>query len=393
MNWLIFFINLSFILGTLVIVLAYMVVSYRNRFQLYEQDKGILKRQEEEIEWLLNDSGILVFKHDISGKITHINTAVRTQLGLSPETMTGKQIQSIMCSKRGVSWDNYIQDVFREKKSEGIFYLINSDSDVIPFAYKCNGMIEDNLMVGVYGYAWRVETEGQGYASQEAKPKSFEKQLWQTHERYKKTAHNLKNIFAAVLGFSEIIKEEELSLEDIRNYNTEICAAGKRGVDLLTEWLDSPSVNLVETEGGGEFDKTDEDHIQNHTAALKKGKGRIMYVDDNKALLLMYERFLEKLGYLVDGYNHANEALLAFEQESEQYDLVITDWLMPEMSGKELVEKIKSKKSDMPIIVLSGKNISESINFEIFSILEKPVNPVKMSEIIGQALALSSQKN
>ena len=61
--------------------------------------------------------------------------------------------------------------------------------------------------------------------------------------------------------------------------------------------------------------------------------------------------------------------------------------MMPEMSGRELAGKMKSRNRDIPIIVLSGKSISERINFKIFSILEKPVDPVKMSEIISQALS------
>ncbi len=386
MNWLIFFINISFILSVLVILLLYRISSYKAKIQTLHKKEEDAKNQTTEFEELLNDSEVLVYTHDISGKINYINRVAESVLGLNPDFLTGKSMQSIMCSKKGINWDNYIQTIFQEKEVEGTLYLKNSNSDIVSFAYKCSGIFEDDLMVGVNGHAWRVAEEGPAHKLAIAKHPSFEKKMKHDREKYKNTAHNLKNIFAAVLGFSEIIKEEKLSRKDIENYNAEISAAGKRGIELLAEWLDY-SGDTTKTLEANKVNKSDRRNEQKYTPTLKKGKGRIIYVDDDKALLLMYTRFLEKLGYSIEGFSNGKDALLAFEENSKQYDLIITDWMMPEMSGRELAGKMKNKNKDIPIIVLSGKSISEKTSFEIFSTLEKPVDPVKMSEIISQVLA------
>ena len=90
-----------------------MVILYRGRLRDFEQGKADLQKQTAELEKLLNDSGIVVYKHDILGKITYINRAVTAQLGYASDALMGKSFQSVMCSKSGVSWDNYIQQVFQ----------------------------------------------------------------------------------------------------------------------------------------------------------------------------------------------------------------------------------------------------------------------------------------
>ncbi len=386
MNWLIFFINISFVLGFLLLLLVFRISSYKAKIYALHLKVEDAKKQTAEFEALLQDSEVLVYVHDISGKITYINGVAESTLGLNPDILIGKSMQSLMYSKKGISWDDYIQTLLHENEAEGTFYLINSASDVVSFAYKCRGIFEDNSMVGVNGHAWRMAVLGPTLKQNIAAHPSFEKKMKLERERYKNTAHNLKNIFAAVLGFSEIIKEEKLSRNDLENYNAEICAAGKRGIELLGEWLDF-SDDTAKKQEARKSKKSGTRNEQKQTPALKRGKGRILYVDDDKALLLMYTRFLEKLGYSVEGFANGNDALLVFEKNSDQFDLIITDWMMPEMSGKELAGKIKTINRDVPIIVLSGKSISEKISFNIFSALEKPVDPVKMSEIISEALS------
>ena len=392
MNWLYLFVNLSFFLALLIILLIYRLVLYQRKLYRLEQEKEDIKREFLELENLLNDSKILFFKHDISGRITYINNAAQTYLGLNPEAVNEISIQSLMCFKKGISWDNYIQQIFQEKESEGVFYLKNADSDVLKFAYKCRGIIEKDLMVGVNGYALREELTDPDPKKSATDSALLKKEIWQNRERYKNTAHNLKNVFAAVLGFSDIIKEENLSKKEIQNYNAEIAAAGKHGIDLLGEWIESPGIEDSKA-GRPKYKASAHGSRQRLKTVLKKGKGRIIYVDDNNALLQMYKRLLERLGYSVDGFSSAKEALAAFDQDVNQYDLVITDWLMPEVSGKELVEKIKQRNATVPIIVLSGKNIPDKKNVGIFSILEKPVDPVKISEILAQAVESIAKKS
>jgi signal transduction histidine kinase/ActR/RegA family two-component response regulator len=80
----------------------------------------------------------------------------------------------------------------------------------------------------------------------------------------------------------------------------------------------------------------------------------ILYVDDEESLVYLAVRSLERGGYRVDGFTRVKEALLAFRAKPEDYDLVITDYNMPGMSGMELAEQLMIIRPDAPIALTSG---------------------------------------
>jgi CheY-like chemotaxis protein len=87
---------------------------------------------------------------------------------------------------------------------------------------------------------------------------------------------------------------------------------------------------------------------------LPTGSERILYVDDEEALLEMGEQLLTRLGYKVTSQSNS-EAALAFVQENpSRFDLVITDQTMPEMTGVELARRILAIRPDMPVILCTG---------------------------------------
>jgi CheY-like chemotaxis protein len=81
---------------------------------------------------------------------------------------------------------------------------------------------------------------------------------------------------------------------------------------------------------------------------------RIMYVDDEDALVLLMEVSLRKLGYRIRGFIDPLVALQAFERTPSEFDVVITDLAMPGMTGMELASKIREIRDDVPIIMTSG---------------------------------------
>ncbi len=87
---------------------------------------------------------------------------------------------------------------------------------------------------------------------------------------------------------------------------------------------------------------------------IPKGSERILFVDDNDVYAEMGAEMIGRLGYDVDLRMNSREALNVFKADPENYDLVITDQIMPDLSGEELVQEIRTIRPDMPIILCTG---------------------------------------
>jgi PAS domain S-box-containing protein len=86
-----------------------------------------------------------------------------------------------------------------------------------------------------------------------------------------------------------------------------------------------------------------------------RGRGEtIMYVDDDKALVLLVVRVLKKLGYEVGGYTDSAAALADFRLQPGKFDAVVTDLSMPDLSGFDLARELRAIRPDVPIIMTSG---------------------------------------
>ncbi len=93
---------------------------------------------------------------------------------------------------------------------------------------------------------------------------------------------------------------------------------------------------------------------------LLTGNERILLVDDEKAIVKLGLRLLERLGYKVTGKVSSVEALALFKSDSSQFDLIITDMTMPMMVGTEFAKKVMEIRSDIPILICTG--FSEKID-------------------------------
>jgi signal transduction histidine kinase/ActR/RegA family two-component response regulator len=128
-----------------------------------------------------------------------------------------------------------------------------------------------------------------------------------------------------------------------------------------------------------------EKEIEYKTEALEPlalGKERILFVDDEKALIDLGKQMLERLGYKVVSRTSSVEALEAFRANPHKFDLVITDMTMPNMTGDELAEKIMAIRTDTPIILCTG--FSERITEEQakkMGIREFVMKPLVMSDL------------
>ena len=90
---------------------------------------------------------------------------------------------------------------------------------------------------------------------------------------------------------------------------------------------------------------------------LAKGKGHILYVDDETMLLEVGSELLEMVGYQVQSANSGQTAIEIFKQDKDKIDLVLFDMIMPGMNGGELFDKLKELQPDVKTILSSGYSI------------------------------------
>jgi CheY-like chemotaxis protein len=103
------------------------------------------------------------------------------------------------------------------------------------------------------------------------------------------------------------------------------------------------------------------DDVASATAPSNMGRGqRILYLDDDDALLYMVERYLVQRGFRISGYIDQQEALGVLRKDPRGFDLVVIDYNMPGMSGLDVARAVRGIRADLPIAVASGV-IDESL--------------------------------
>ncbi len=134
------------------------------------------------------------------------------------------------------------------------------------------------------------------------------------------------------------------------------------------------------------------DHASNlkEEKPLKGGTEKIMVVDDEEDIRLIFQEFLIEYGYIVQTFENGFKAFEAFEKTPDQFDLVVTDMTMPQMTGDELARNLLKVRQDIPIILCTGysETISEAEILEIGvrKYLQKPVSNKELAGLIREIL-------
>ena len=129
---------------------------------------------------------------------------------------------------------------------------------------------------------------------------------------------------------------------------------------------------------------------KSETAAIPRGSGTILVVDDEVAVGLLLREVLLSLGYEVVLCASSTEALEIFQQNGARIDLVLTDMTMPVMNGAELTRRIKLLNPAMPVVLCTG--FSEIMDEEkakrigVAGYLFKPVERRQLAQTIQKAL-------
>jgi CheY-like chemotaxis protein len=128
---------------------------------------------------------------------------------------------------------------------------------------------------------------------------------------------------------------------------------------------------------------------------LPTGDEHILLVDDEETLVLIGRRMLEHLGYKVSARTSSIEALEAFRETPERFQLVITDQTMPNMTGEVLVKEMMQIRPDIPVVLCTGfshlVDQKKSKRMGIHDFLMKPLVMRDLAETIRKVLDATSE--
>jgi len=130
---------------------------------------------------------------------------------------------------------------------------------------------------------------------------------------------------------------------------------------------------------------------------LPTGDERLLFVDDEKALVDLGEQMLQRLGYSVVCRTSSIEALELFKTRPDNFDLVITDMTMPNLTGEKLADALMAIRPDIPVILCTG--FSEQITEEkakkmgIRKYILKPIVMNKLAHTIREVLDMNHPVN
>jgi PAS domain S-box-containing protein len=114
----------------------------------------------------------------------------------------------------------------------------------------------------------------------------------------------------------------------------------------------------------------------------------ILVVDDEPAILELVQDILSPTGYLVNTAVNGKEALAAIQ--AHPYDLVLTDMIMPQMGGMELVQYLRLHHPETLVIVFTGfasyQDAVDAVKLGAFDYLPKPLQPEILRHAIERAL-------
>jgi PAS domain S-box-containing protein len=159
-----------------------------------------------------------------------------------------------------------------------------------------------------------------------------------------------------------------------------------------TVWLDSEvgegtTVSCVfpalESEASEEFAQS---------RPVPRGHGqRILFLDDEQSLAAVGERRLQALGYDVTTSTDPTQALEIFRDAPDTFDLVITDYSMPQMDGLQFARSINTLRADVPILLVTGymEEFPEVLIAAtgVRKVLSKPVTLASLGESVSELLS------
>jgi CheY-like chemotaxis protein len=122
-----------------------------------------------------------------------------------------------------------------------------------------------------------------------------------------------------------------------------------------------------------------------------RGNGeRVLLVEDEANLLAMTAEVLTRLGYEPASFSDSQSALAAFEAEPRSFDVVITDDVMPGLTGTGLAQRLHRRRPDLPIVLVSGYSgpalTRQALIAGVSELLAKPLQSRQIAATLARVL-------
>jgi two-component system, cell cycle sensor histidine kinase and response regulator CckA len=123
---------------------------------------------------------------------------------------------------------------------------------------------------------------------------------------------------------------------------------------------------------------------------LKNGRENILLIEDDEAVRELAREILTARGYAVTSVAGPRQAIDICAQDGKPINLLITDAVMPEMSGKEMAAELSRLRPGMRILLMSGYTHPQvgqaQLADHIVGFLRKPFTPGTLTQIVRQIL-------
>jgi NO-binding membrane sensor protein with MHYT domain/nitrogen-specific signal transduction histidine kinase/ActR/RegA family two-component response regulator len=124
---------------------------------------------------------------------------------------------------------------------------------------------------------------------------------------------------------------------------------------------------------------------------LTRGNGeRVLLVEDEASLLAVTAEVLTRLGYEPASFSDSQTALAAFEAEPGSFDVVITDDVMPGLTGTRLARRLHRRRPDLPIVLVSGYSgptpTQQALIAGVSELLAKPLQSRQIATTLARVL-------
>jgi DNA-binding response OmpR family regulator len=127
---------------------------------------------------------------------------------------------------------------------------------------------------------------------------------------------------------------------------------------------------------------------------MSTGKHRIMLVDDDLTIIETLQYNLQRHGFETISFNDGGTALKALATETP--DLIILDWMLPDMVGPEICKVIRTRSLEIPILMLTGRStpadVAEGLTSGADDYLAKPFSTVEFLARVQAALRRVQRK-
>ena len=148
-------------------------------------------------------------------------------------------------------------------------------------------------------------------------------------------------------------------------------------------------IRLVFPRAMGDLDSSPTPVADRYSTPQTEGayQGTLLVVDDDDAVRRFIVKTLRRGGYDVLEAAGPGDALLEVEARGGAIDLLLTDVAMPRMTGPQLIDRLKAKHPELPVLLMSGYASDRSTVPPGARILQKPITPSDLLSAVAQAMS------